>query len=296
VAGSEKRRLSAKQIVADIRSGMDDAELRRKYNLSQGSLDGVYRKLVTAGALSEAEIRAGQAPSPSPDAPQPQQARGFLWHCPACQTGRDSEFDECPACGVVVAKFLSRQAVKESAAGQISETMQYGPGRASIGWSPVVWTVLAALVVGGGLLSWALHRAGNAPHTAAVSTGIAANTVTEVAEPLPSTSGDEPPAEAETTSPAETSEEQQYLPDPVEIPVPKQILPDPAPERPATRETRAPITTEPPRREVSPRETLVPRRTYATGMLRVFTSKEFTQEVVEASKVYPVLFQFYSDT
>ncbi len=35
---------------------------------------------------------------------------------------------------------------------------------------------------------------------------------------------------------------------------------------------------------------------YATGELRRFTSGNFKKEVVEASRTYPVIFQFYSDT
>jgi hypothetical protein len=35
---------------------------------------------------------------------------------------------------------------------------------------------------------------------------------------------------------------------------------------------------------------------YVTGVLRQFNSGNFKAEVVEASKMYPVLFQFYRDT
>jgi hypothetical protein len=48
-----------------------------------------------------------------------------------------------------------------------------------------------------------------------------------------------------------------------------------------------------------PRETATPApetSRYVTGVLRQFGSGDFKKEVVEASKTYPVLFQFYSHT
>jgi len=48
-----------------------------------------------------------------------------------------------------------------------------------------------------------------------------------------------------------------------------------------------------------PRETATPAPEtpkYVTGVLRQFGSGDFKKEVVEASKTYPVLFQFYSNT
>ena len=48
-----------------------------------------------------------------------------------------------------------------------------------------------------------------------------------------------------------------------------------------------------------PRETATPApetSKYVTGVLRQFGSGDFKKEVVEASKTYPVLFQFYSNT
>ena len=52
-----KRKLSAKQIVADIRSGMDGTGLKRKYGLSDKALQSLCTKLLAAGALTENEIR-----------------------------------------------------------------------------------------------------------------------------------------------------------------------------------------------------------------------------------------------
>jgi hypothetical protein len=51
-----KRELSAKELVADIRSGLTDQELMNKHKLSSRGLQSVYRKLVSARFMEEAEL------------------------------------------------------------------------------------------------------------------------------------------------------------------------------------------------------------------------------------------------
>ncbi len=63
---SGKRKLSAKQILADIRSGMDASELKHKHGLSDKSFGYVLRQLSAAGVLTEDEMRRlqpGSGPS-----------------------------------------------------------------------------------------------------------------------------------------------------------------------------------------------------------------------------------------
>ncbi len=45
------RKVSQKQILQDIRSGMDDAAIRKKYHLSESGLKNLYHKLVEAQVL-----------------------------------------------------------------------------------------------------------------------------------------------------------------------------------------------------------------------------------------------------
>ncbi|MGO9117984.1 MAG: hypothetical protein ACLQPD_10270 [Desulfomonilaceae bacterium] len=52
----EKKKISAKKAVADIRSGMSDAALMSKYLLSNAGLQSLFDKLVTAGYMDLAEI------------------------------------------------------------------------------------------------------------------------------------------------------------------------------------------------------------------------------------------------
>ena len=54
----EKKKISAKEALADIRSGMSDADLMSKYLLSNAGLQSLFDKLVTAGYIDLAEILA----------------------------------------------------------------------------------------------------------------------------------------------------------------------------------------------------------------------------------------------
>lgn len=49
-------KVSAKQVITDIKAGMDDVTLMRKYQLSADLLHSVFRKLMQAGVLTEAEL------------------------------------------------------------------------------------------------------------------------------------------------------------------------------------------------------------------------------------------------
>ena len=52
----EKKKVSAKETVADIRSGMSDADLMSKYTLSNAGLQSLFDKLVSAGFIDLSEI------------------------------------------------------------------------------------------------------------------------------------------------------------------------------------------------------------------------------------------------
>src|SRR5271157_4298888 len=53
-----KREIFAKEILNDIKSGMDDVNLMQKYKVTVKGLDGVFRKLLTAGLISERELNS----------------------------------------------------------------------------------------------------------------------------------------------------------------------------------------------------------------------------------------------
>ena len=52
-----KRAIDAKQAVADIRSGRDDDALIAKYELSAEMLQSLFDKLLSAGLITQADLK-----------------------------------------------------------------------------------------------------------------------------------------------------------------------------------------------------------------------------------------------
>ncbi len=63
----ERPKISAKEISKDIRTGFSNSQIRLKYGLSEKQLESIFKKLVSAGLFSEAELNARkQAKKPPP--------------------------------------------------------------------------------------------------------------------------------------------------------------------------------------------------------------------------------------
>ncbi len=147
---SGKRKVSAREILSDIRSGMDGSQLRNKHRLSERSLESVYRKLVAAGALTEKEIlNLGRSGKPV-DEPSPREPQSSRWQCPACGVAQASEMAECPACGIVVAKFLARREHESRPPTEMTIRTSSSPNRRIA----IAAAVAACLVIGIGLMLW----------------------------------------------------------------------------------------------------------------------------------------------
>ncbi len=273
-----KRKLSAKQILADIRSGMDAPALKKEHSLSDKSFEYVLRQLSAAGLLTQDELRrleprSGSAkPSREPPAwPQ--------WRCPACNAPQAAAVPECPACGVVVAKFVARQGRGPDASMISPRFTGDAAPTGGTGWAPVILSIVVFALVGTAVLVWSTHRASEKQKIAALDvTTQSAQEVESEADQPQETSND-----LESTSPDYSEVKIEEEPGRIEAPPPVVALPQ---ERPSwqiepPRETRTPTPDNP---------------TYVTGVLRQFGSGDFKKEVVEASKTYPVLFQFYSNT
>ncbi|MGO9572273.1 MAG: DUF4388 domain-containing protein [Desulfomonilaceae bacterium] len=56
--GMVKREIFAKEILNDIKSGMDDVNLMQKYRVTVKGLDSVFQKLLAAGLVSERELNS----------------------------------------------------------------------------------------------------------------------------------------------------------------------------------------------------------------------------------------------
>ena len=92
-----KRTISTKEILADIKAGMDDAALMEKYWLSGKTLQSLFKKLVDTGVLRQNDLEKRTLMS--------EKSYAIAWECPACGAPQTKAYDECPRCGVVTAKF-----------------------------------------------------------------------------------------------------------------------------------------------------------------------------------------------
>ncbi len=87
-----KRKITAREVLRDIRSGLSDPDLMEKYTLSAQGLQSVFNKLVTARVITQAEL----------DDRVPITERTVdlgLYICPACGNIQGKEFTICPRCG-----------------------------------------------------------------------------------------------------------------------------------------------------------------------------------------------------
>lgn len=120
-----KPTISAKDAIRDIREGMDNAALMRKYGVSEAGLRSLMTKLVKAGLMEQSEVDARLAGGEHPV--------GETWKCPACGTAQPEKQYVCPQCGVIVAKYekkLSEQAGQPDISGaqeRAAPPLQEGP-------------------------------------------------------------------------------------------------------------------------------------------------------------------------
>lgn len=105
------------EVLADIKSGLDDQALMKRYHLSARGLQSVFDHLVFTGLMTQAEVDERFAPLDSTvdvhgfhgrvKAPD---SKEHPWECPACGRSQPHEMDECPVCGVIVKKYLEKVA------------------------------------------------------------------------------------------------------------------------------------------------------------------------------------------
>ena len=108
-----KQKISAKDLIADLRAGMDDPALMKKYGLSAQGLQSAFKKLVEAKALKQSELENR--------VPLAEKTVDLVWKCPACGKPQTREFDECPECGIIVSKLKDAIAKAASNVGSLPE-------------------------------------------------------------------------------------------------------------------------------------------------------------------------------
>ena len=160
MAAAEKRRISARQILSDLRAGMDAEQLKQKYSLSDRSLESVLRKLAAAGLLSEAEMQTGPWSSPTLGAtPRKDIQATILKKCPACDAPLTSDSGECPVCRVVVAKFAAHGEL----GGPAPLPVQERDSEAGKRWLLICGILVVVIVAGAYYLYWLRGTAAEKP-------------------------------------------------------------------------------------------------------------------------------------
>jgi hypothetical protein len=134
-----KRRVSAKEVLGDIKIGLTDAALMKKYRLSVKGLDALFSRLLRENLVSEGDLytRGSQLhgtvdiiPSRSDRKPSPNHNRKrqprpvFRFLCPQCRSREILDYDVCPRCGFRVAEFNVKQA---SGGQEITEAKEEKP-------------------------------------------------------------------------------------------------------------------------------------------------------------------------
>ncbi|HMK35624.1 MAG TPA: hypothetical protein VK463_11185 [Desulfomonilaceae bacterium] len=100
----DKRKITAREILKDIRGGASDSDLMNKYTVSAQGLQSVFNKLVNSGVVTQSEL----------DDRVPVSERTVdlgLYICPACGNIQGKEFVVCPRCN-----FTAPQRSRQSAA------------------------------------------------------------------------------------------------------------------------------------------------------------------------------------
>jgi flagellar biosynthesis GTPase FlhF len=128
-----KRQLSSREILQDIRSGMDDTALMEKYGLSARELQEAFKKIIAAGELKQDELDSRGSAA--------ERNINTTWKCPACEKEQPREFDECPVCGVVVKKLSAKAA--PAIVGTVEPVM--------FGSTKFLWGAACLLLLGGAL-------------------------------------------------------------------------------------------------------------------------------------------------
>ena len=106
-----RRKLSAKEILAEVKSGLSNAQLMAKYGISGEALEKVLTKIVGSGLIEKTEfdLRMSDLKGDKDQLPT-------YWKCPSCNMPQPLKCEVCPQCGIIVEKF-----VKDKAHGTVVE-------------------------------------------------------------------------------------------------------------------------------------------------------------------------------
>jgi rubrerythrin len=98
---SDKKKISAKAIMIDLKAGLTDKELMDKYDLSFQGIQDVFTQLMKANLATQAyfDKRAVQQADSKPS-----KKKDHI--CPYCGYSASEEFGKCPSCGQDTSEWL----------------------------------------------------------------------------------------------------------------------------------------------------------------------------------------------
>lgn len=86
-----KPKIRAKEIMADIKAGMDDAWLMEKYGLSPKGIITLMSRLIWEGLMTPEELEARRSLAKTVYMP--------VYQCPSCGDIQYTKTEKCPRCG-----------------------------------------------------------------------------------------------------------------------------------------------------------------------------------------------------
>jgi hypothetical protein len=105
-----KRKITANEVLADLKAGFDDVAFMNKYQLSAEGLQSLFNKMINSGAITPTELEDRITPLEKT-------IELGLFFCTACGNTETKEFTTCPRCGFTPPGH-SRQRTGGSGAGK----------------------------------------------------------------------------------------------------------------------------------------------------------------------------------
>lgn len=93
-----KRKISARQIMSELRAGMTDRELMEKHNINAESLRYIFKRLVESGLITELQYYERLGLSESDLFRAFSDEPGHVLNCPRCGARLPEDGQECMFC------------------------------------------------------------------------------------------------------------------------------------------------------------------------------------------------------
>ncbi len=94
----EKRRISARQVIADLKAGMSAVDLMEKYGITEKALRYVLKRLVESGLMTELQYYERTDLSESAVARALSHEPVHVLNCPRCGRALPEDGGECDFC------------------------------------------------------------------------------------------------------------------------------------------------------------------------------------------------------